>query len=486
MSNCKKAKKADECQMHQFQRNNYFYGKLMTVRDFEDEQTYMNEKRHLLNRSLHGAGIVCGFTKDSITVSAEGGIVTITFNKGGFAVDGCGREIVVPAGISKKIKNQELTKEVTSADLNNKKYLYIKRRDCYGEMVAAASAASGCEEKCCPNRIIEDFVVYISDKAPTPLKCDEVKDVSHLTECPEKETDGVFIGSIKNQTFNPEENLRIYLPNSVLLDKRIECHIDDKNNPHKLKHSQLLEVLGIDSSKTNTTRDKHVSNADAKRWNSALYKIKVNDSLIVPDSNGAIAVESGENVNIIPGEHKFTISVSVNGGNYKEFPENRSYHELSQNGEVTILHGFKRYPVVDVYEVREGFIIVLKKEINNIAKKLHMTVTRFKTEYKVRGLRTEIERHDIPYDNIKVKEYLKRLVKYTKKNYYLSHDAIALENKPLIDVVDNLYFFEYVYLRKIIGSGGSPSVEVIQENKEVVTIHNKTSGNLKIKVILTA
>ena len=37
-----------------FQRNNYYYGKLLTARDFEDEQRYYNDKRRLSNR-LTGA-----------------------------------------------------------------------------------------------------------------------------------------------------------------------------------------------------------------------------------------------------------------------------------------------------------------------------------------------------------------------------------------------------------------------------------------------
>ena len=43
-----------------FARNRYFYGKLLTVRDFEVEQRYHCTKRELLNRLLHGAGVVCG------------------------------------------------------------------------------------------------------------------------------------------------------------------------------------------------------------------------------------------------------------------------------------------------------------------------------------------------------------------------------------------------------------------------------------------
>ena len=54
------------------ERNNYFYGKLLTVRDFEMEQHYFNIKRRLINRILHGAGVVCGL---GVTVSDEATII---------------------------------------------------------------------------------------------------------------------------------------------------------------------------------------------------------------------------------------------------------------------------------------------------------------------------------------------------------------------------------------------------------------------------
>lgn len=38
------------------ERNRYFYGKMLTARDFETEQRYFNNKRRLLNRTLYGAG----------------------------------------------------------------------------------------------------------------------------------------------------------------------------------------------------------------------------------------------------------------------------------------------------------------------------------------------------------------------------------------------------------------------------------------------
>ena len=78
------------------ERNHYFYGKLMTVRDFENEQTYMNDKRRLGNRMLHGAGIVSGLgvlLVDNQTISLEAGM----------ALDYLGREIVVREPCVKQI-----------------------------------------------------------------------------------------------------------------------------------------------------------------------------------------------------------------------------------------------------------------------------------------------------------------------------------------------------------------------------------------------
>lgn len=75
---------------YSFERNNYFYGKLLTSRDFEDEQNYMNNKRRLINRVLHGAGIVYGL--DVVAVDESSVVI-----QSGLALDASGREIVVPS-----------------------------------------------------------------------------------------------------------------------------------------------------------------------------------------------------------------------------------------------------------------------------------------------------------------------------------------------------------------------------------------------------
>lgn len=79
-----------------FERNKYFYGKLLSVDDFELEQRYMNDKRRMLNRFLFGAGVVAGLyvvRLDEQTVSVEAGI----------ALDSWGREVVVDVPVIRKL-----------------------------------------------------------------------------------------------------------------------------------------------------------------------------------------------------------------------------------------------------------------------------------------------------------------------------------------------------------------------------------------------
>ena len=78
------------CKIPYFERNNYYYGKLMTVRDFFQEQCYFNEKRWLVNRMVGGWGVVCGLVVRPKEGEPDKVIVTP-----GFAIDRCGREILV-------------------------------------------------------------------------------------------------------------------------------------------------------------------------------------------------------------------------------------------------------------------------------------------------------------------------------------------------------------------------------------------------------
>jgi len=70
-------------------RNNYYYGKLLGVEDFQRETRYMNVKRWMLNRLVSGYGVICGL--DVVATPDHSGIVITS----GSAIDPWGREIQV-------------------------------------------------------------------------------------------------------------------------------------------------------------------------------------------------------------------------------------------------------------------------------------------------------------------------------------------------------------------------------------------------------
>jgi len=158
------------CVLHQLERNRYFYGKLMTVRDFDTEQRYVRAHRHLHNQSLHGSGVVCG-----LTVVPKGGVgnETKVVVQPGVALDCCGREIVVAKEQELDLKN---FLNIGMVDATGKTvYLCVRYDECKREPVPALANVSTCEEVCDYNRIQEGatFDILTTLPAPTPSKACE-------------------------------------------------------------------------------------------------------------------------------------------------------------------------------------------------------------------------------------------------------------------------------------------------------------------------
>ncbi len=142
-----------------FERNRYFYGKLLTVRDFESEQKYFNDKRRMMNRLLHGSGVLTGLqvvAVDEKSVSVEMGA----------AIDALGREIVVPSPMTMKLSmmdgfsNNQYAKNV---------YLCIAYDEKEKEPVhAVANSSVRSDEINDYNRVLESYRLFIREDAPDP------------------------------------------------------------------------------------------------------------------------------------------------------------------------------------------------------------------------------------------------------------------------------------------------------------------------------
>ena len=77
------------CDIPAFCRNSYYRGKLLTERDFTDEQRYGIDKLRLHEQRLHGWGVVCGLLLKPHPYCPERRVAV----SDGFAIDNCGREI---------------------------------------------------------------------------------------------------------------------------------------------------------------------------------------------------------------------------------------------------------------------------------------------------------------------------------------------------------------------------------------------------------
>lgn len=139
------------------ERNQFFKGKLLTVRDFESEQRYFNDKRRLVNRLMHGGGVVCGLQViqvDEKQISIEAGV----------AFDYLGREIVVPEPIKQKLSMLE---GFTNNEYAKNVYICLEYDEKSKEQVFSVADTIG-QESADYNRVAEGYRLFIREEAPHP------------------------------------------------------------------------------------------------------------------------------------------------------------------------------------------------------------------------------------------------------------------------------------------------------------------------------
>lgn len=138
-------------QINPFVRNRYYAGKMLTSKDFQTEQLYMNYKRSFLNQVMYGAGVVCGLgvrRLDEVSITIESGV----------AIDEQGREIIVPVSSVKKISALEGVEQLTG----NRAALCLRyKEDMIHPVYSVASETEGAEYEY--NHIQEGYELYLED-----------------------------------------------------------------------------------------------------------------------------------------------------------------------------------------------------------------------------------------------------------------------------------------------------------------------------------
>jgi hypothetical protein len=275
--NCIETGMEETGQLKSFERNKYFYGKLMTVKDFETEQRCFKEKGHLLNRLIHGVGLVCGLEVSEPKLID--GKLWLKLSPG-VALDCCGREIVVEGGTFEA--------EGSGGSFGNRYYLYLKYRECLKEPVPALSNPSACEEVCCYSRIKEDFKIEVSNEPPLAATVfdwqkvwkdreNDIKDVAsklglpdpkdeieakliitadeyfQKASCPSCDDPRVLLAVIhmtSSTTFivDADETLAIrsVVYSNPMLHELLKSHLDDVDNPHQVTALQTEALKSVD------------------------------------------------------------------------------------------------------------------------------------------------------------------------------------------------------------------------------------------------
>lgn len=135
-----------------FERNNYFWGKLLSAEDFTAEQRYFDEKRRFLNRIIHGGGVLCGL--ETLKLDEKRILV-----QSGAALDFAGREIVLPDPVAKNIS---LIDGFSYDDKDGFAYLCVSFRENFRD--EAPAVETGAEKQF--GRIWEEARLYFTKEEP--------------------------------------------------------------------------------------------------------------------------------------------------------------------------------------------------------------------------------------------------------------------------------------------------------------------------------
>src|SRR5262245_9355960 len=158
----------NDCHFNKFRRPLYFHGMLLDDSDFRDEQEYHAQKRRLLNRMLHGSGVVCGlmFTHDARTITISCGL----------ALDCSGHEIYVPRDVTVSVPVPENQPKDPCAPKNDGKSVCYRIRIAYTDEATDFEQVhlpgGGCDDKTCKaTRTREGFCITFHEcECPEPRK----------------------------------------------------------------------------------------------------------------------------------------------------------------------------------------------------------------------------------------------------------------------------------------------------------------------------
>ncbi|MGW0809108.1 hypothetical protein [Nonomuraea sp. NPDC002799] len=158
-------------------RNRYFHGKLLDVYHFELETAYFLTMSRLMNRLVVGPGVVCGL---DVVRGREPGTIVVTR---GVAIDGWGREIVVPRDsepvpVPPELADRVLDEKDGVADESRSRHrppdrsvtVLLCYQECDGEPVSVLAGECDTAAPCAPGAVLERYAVGFEPGCADPVE----------------------------------------------------------------------------------------------------------------------------------------------------------------------------------------------------------------------------------------------------------------------------------------------------------------------------
>jgi hypothetical protein len=221
-----------------FERNKYYYGKLLSVEDFNLEQKYINDKRRMINRFVLGTGVVAGMyvvSVDERTISVERG----------FALDSLGREIVIDVPVIKKLSLIDGFDSCARSGNDSYMYLCVEYSEVEkGAVHNVAGTVDGSGENY--NKIQESYRLYLTNNEPE-------NDVLAPSDLYEQKKTIYWDGKVRINQIMPryvrtgqEFELRIEIENldkqyvAFAYDLILTCLASNNQSVHKVSFDEIL------------------------------------------------------------------------------------------------------------------------------------------------------------------------------------------------------------------------------------------------------
>ncbi len=331
-----------------FERNRYFYGKLLTVDDFETEQKYMNDKRRMINRFLMGTGIVCGMNVvevDTKSISIEMGL----------ALDFAGREIVIDMPIIKKLElidGFQATEDMSleqSGNANEILYLCVEYAETEKDPVHNIAGSGASLQQVEYNKYREGYRLFLTEKGPDEKRFGAISSYQNIQTL--YWDNGVKISQICPQYLTTQREMELVVV------------VENLGQNQPVKFSYQLELTYLQYQGSNRIE---VEFDESKLEKNTRYELRFPvKAMSVQDTNGILSVKQGsaklwigstqldvemsaENrTNIIAGSVKQQIMRQYYNSAMEEIVENNDQQSIYL-ARILLIRNGKRYSISEV------------------------------------------------------------------------------------------------------------------------------------------